>query len=779
MVETSLIGLETPGMSKNRILVVEDDSQTAEYIRAYFDWQGYEVMTASRGDQALATCRLGLPSAIILDIMLPDANGFELCRTLRNNSRTSHVPIIFLSQRNKRNDIIFAFEVGADDYLIKPFDIEELKLRVEGTIRHARRGVLRHPITNLPAGELIVEQLKAIKDSPEPWTLLYFSLRNFDLFRVIAESRVANNVLIDLANILQAVVETQGGPHGFVGQASDDGFVVVTMPEAAHDISQSVIEQFKAERLTIAQATGLLKLSINAVSSYDGPFTDIREITETLAHLWVNEQKLGWLDELRRHPSQAADFDFCNQLAEQVALWQTAAELAQALIEVERLIAAKLPDIHKIKVLLDLAAETRVHPDILDRLLNQQNLCDLAAQNLDELRYKIRTYQKFEPAPLVQTLAGTVKLLQKFYPNMAATIGSAPEVSVFLPAPKLQQVIYNLCRWLLADDPRRKLNIAVKPDEGFVSLQFDLTGSKTTPPDPLTLLTAFNRNAAGAIYGYLAHKVVTRYGGKLELARQWLVLRLPLTEPGARLSPLEPGNLRRQIREHRLFLDKQKQPPASAAIFNRAVNLIDPLAEDLLAEIEAMLVTLNTHSGLDIHAYPWSAIQRYCQLARLLALDLRKNRPLIPAPVNLKSLLESIRPLLTHRLLNHDIVIESELPRPVANTDKTRLSQILVNLALNALEAMPEEGLLKFRISSTTDYFVVEVSDTGRGITPESLPHIFDPHFTTKGSGRGLGLFNVKTYVEQLHGQIEVSSNIGQGTTVSIKLPPTWGAGYF
>jgi signal transduction histidine kinase len=135
--------------------------------------------------------------------------------------------------------------------------------------------------------------------------------------------------------------------------------------------------------------------------------------------------------------------------------------------------------------------------------------------------------------------------------------------------------------------------------------------------------------------------------------------------------------------------------------------------------------------------------------------------------------------MLAHRLLNQEIIIESEVDRPVVNTDKTRLSQILVNLALNALEAMPEDGTLKFRISSADDYIGISVTDTGRGISPESIPHIFDPHFTTKGVGRGLGLHNVNSYVKQLHGQIDVKSEMGQGTTVTVKLPPTWGAGYF
>ena len=166
-------------MSRSQLLVVEDDQDTLQRLQDYFEWLGYKVLTTTQGREALDICRTKLPSAVILDIMLPDMNGYDVCRALRSNSRTSYVPIVFLSHRNRRNDIVVAFEVGADDYVIKPYDREELRLRVEGAIRYSRRGVLMHPVTNLPAGELITEQLKTIKDSPEPWALLYFNINNF------------------------------------------------------------------------------------------------------------------------------------------------------------------------------------------------------------------------------------------------------------------------------------------------------------------------------------------------------------------------------------------------------------------------------------------------------------------------------------------------------------------------------------------------------------------------------------------------------------------------
>jgi DNA-binding response OmpR family regulator len=118
------------GMSKGRILVVEDDFDISNMLRIYFGSQGYEVQVAQRGGDALAMTRKQLPNLIMLDINLPDINGYDVCQELRTTTRTSHIPIIFLTQKDDRPDKIRGLELGADDYITKPFDIEELKWRV-------------------------------------------------------------------------------------------------------------------------------------------------------------------------------------------------------------------------------------------------------------------------------------------------------------------------------------------------------------------------------------------------------------------------------------------------------------------------------------------------------------------------------------------------------------------------------------------------------------------------------------------------------------------------
>src|SRR5215813_1982588 len=169
-------------MSKGRILVVEDDFDISNMLRIYFGGQQYEVQIAPRGNDALQMTRKQLPNLIILDIMLPDMNGYDVCRELRTTSRTSHIPIIFLTQKDERSDKIAGLELGADDYITKPFDIEELKLRVQNAIAAARRIASTDAKSGLPTGRLIEEHLRSLMHGTKPWTYIDMRINHFDSF---------------------------------------------------------------------------------------------------------------------------------------------------------------------------------------------------------------------------------------------------------------------------------------------------------------------------------------------------------------------------------------------------------------------------------------------------------------------------------------------------------------------------------------------------------------------------------------------------------------------
>jgi CheY-like chemotaxis protein len=290
-------------MGKGRILVVEDDIDISKMLRIYFDSQGYEVLVANRGHDALDICRRKLPNVVVLDINLPDIDGYEVCRSLRSNTRTSYVPIIFLTQKDERSDKIAGLELGADDYITKPFDIEELKLRVEGAIRRSQREALTHPVTNLPAGKLIEEQLKLVKDATTPWKLLYFGIRNINPFREAVGPIHVNEVLIFLADVMREAIEAHGTMNDFIGQASDNDFIIITTPEATGPICKVITQRFNEESLVFypfsmreagkvsyqdidgeLKEANFMSLIVGVVSSEDGPFADIVQITEDAAN---------------------------------------------------------------------------------------------------------------------------------------------------------------------------------------------------------------------------------------------------------------------------------------------------------------------------------------------------------------------------------------------------------------------------------------------------------------------------------------------------------------
>ena len=125
---------------KSTILIVEDDLDIADMLNAYFRVQGYEVLTVNWGEDGMRSCLTGTPDLVILDIRLPDIDGFEVARRLRANRKTREIPIIFLTEKRERKDRLKGLELQADDYITKPFDIQELRLRVRNALQRSRQG---------------------------------------------------------------------------------------------------------------------------------------------------------------------------------------------------------------------------------------------------------------------------------------------------------------------------------------------------------------------------------------------------------------------------------------------------------------------------------------------------------------------------------------------------------------------------------------------------------------------------------------------------------------
>ena len=160
-----------------RILIVEDDNMLAKVIGDNLRFAGYEVSAAADGHDAVARLRTFQPDLVLLDLMLPDRSGFDLCGVLRQGGRT---PVVILSARAQKADKLRGLKLGADDYLTKPFDLDELLARIQAVLRRSRRGVDR-----LVLGAVTIDfnALRAVTGKRE----VHLTHREFGVLRYLAE----------------------------------------------------------------------------------------------------------------------------------------------------------------------------------------------------------------------------------------------------------------------------------------------------------------------------------------------------------------------------------------------------------------------------------------------------------------------------------------------------------------------------------------------------------------------------------------------------------------
>lgn len=208
------------------ILVVEDDPNTADMLTSYFSSLGYEVSHAAWGQDALTIAAGNTPDLVLLDIHLPDIDGYEVCTQLRSRRRTQHTPIIFLTERRERRDRLTGLELGAIDYLTKPFDIQEIRYRVRNILRHCDTEALLHPITGLPTATLIQEQLEQVKEHPE-LSVVGLSLQEMKAFGDVYGFVTHDDVLRAVALILRNTAPEVMRQDPFVGQLSTYKFLMV------------------------------------------------------------------------------------------------------------------------------------------------------------------------------------------------------------------------------------------------------------------------------------------------------------------------------------------------------------------------------------------------------------------------------------------------------------------------------------------------------------------------------------------------------------------------
>lgn len=171
-------------MSKHTVLVIEDEKNIVELVKFNLEQNGYRVLTALRGDEGLDLAVRKKPDLILLDLMLPEIEGLEVCKILRNKRETAGIPIIMLTAKSEEMDKVLGLEFGADDYVTKPFSPRELIARVKAVLR---RGRAEGEEKIYQVGTLVVDVDKyvvSIRKSPVTLTN-----KEFELLRALIEAR--------------------------------------------------------------------------------------------------------------------------------------------------------------------------------------------------------------------------------------------------------------------------------------------------------------------------------------------------------------------------------------------------------------------------------------------------------------------------------------------------------------------------------------------------------------------------------------------------------------
>lgn len=232
-------------MEKETILIVDDEPDLTELVKTVLQKKGYKTLVAENGIRAVELAQKHIPTLILLDIMMPELDGFAVCQKLRDNFYTSHIPIIVLTCREELESKIKGLTIGADDYVTKPFNFSELIARIKAVLRRTHKERGSNPLTQLPGGNLIEEQIKKRLKLNTYSAFLYMDLNEFKIYNDYYGYKRGDEVIKKLAEIICGVIDEYGNKDDFVGHVGGDDFISITTPDKPKIIADSIIKNIE------------------------------------------------------------------------------------------------------------------------------------------------------------------------------------------------------------------------------------------------------------------------------------------------------------------------------------------------------------------------------------------------------------------------------------------------------------------------------------------------------------------------------------------------------
>jgi len=231
-------------MARRKILVVDDEKYVVELIKDILETGGYKVIPAYNAREALEKVYTESPDLILLDIVMPKVDGYQVCRQIREDILLSNIPIIMLTVKGGEKDEIKGLGIGADDYIVKPFRPGVLLARVKMVLKRTLRGLEANPLTRLPGNTAIIEEIEERIDGGKLYAVLYFDLDNFKAFNDRYSFELGDKVIQQTARIIIEHTKEMGNPEDFVGHIGGDDFIAITTPDKVDSTCSAIIKSF-------------------------------------------------------------------------------------------------------------------------------------------------------------------------------------------------------------------------------------------------------------------------------------------------------------------------------------------------------------------------------------------------------------------------------------------------------------------------------------------------------------------------------------------------------
>jgi diguanylate cyclase (GGDEF)-like protein len=227
-----------------RILIIDDDPDIVGFVETSLEMDGYDVRSALDGRAGIDAALADPPDLVLLDLMMPDVDGFEVLERLKTSPASVNVAVVLLTAKANVRDLVRGLDSGADDYITKPFDIDELRARVGSVLRRSKAMRDLSPLTGLPGNFRIAEELERRVISGRPVAVVHADLDNFKAFNDHYGFMRGDNVIKFTANTLVEAALEVGDPTCFIGHVGGDDFIMVMDPSSAEQFCKAVVQRF-------------------------------------------------------------------------------------------------------------------------------------------------------------------------------------------------------------------------------------------------------------------------------------------------------------------------------------------------------------------------------------------------------------------------------------------------------------------------------------------------------------------------------------------------------